>query len=150
MRTLAGLSLILILLFPTRVFAELKYGFIAASDEALLAKVHDPGMAAVILGCVYKIDPSPDPPKLLHISHVTVIESYKGPLVVGQKVVIVIAAEGGPTKEEELGRLRFFFLRKCRNGYAPKGAYCCEGIDTAQYGMDRAQDMMNLLRKNIK
>src|SRR6218665_646214 len=111
MRTILAIYVSCLISAPTMA-AESKYGFTAKSDAELLARTRDPEIGAVILGCVFRYEPPTEKASKSHISHVTVIESYKGKFTVGEKIVIEIPAEEGPTAEQELGRLRFYLLAK--------------------------------------
>ncbi len=134
MRAVLAIYASFLLLIPTMA-ADRKYGFTAGSDAELLAKMRDPEIGSVILGCVYRYElPTEKDPKS-HISHVTVIEAYKGKLANGEKIVIEISAESGPTAEQELGRLRFYFLAKepTGNGAAPAKSFFCDWTDNLSY-----------------
>lgn len=150
MKTTLYLAFWLILL-STSVHADRKYGFLAESDQALLAKVRDPEIDAVILGCVYKLTPPPVKGSKANTSYVTVIESYKGQLAVGQKIAVVIYAEGAPSEEQELGALRFYFLRKKTPDEirVPDSGFTCEWTDAARYS-EYGEPMRKLLRENLK
>jgi len=115
--------------------ADRKYGFTAESDAELLARVRDPEISAVILGCVHKYVPPSEKSSKTHTSYVTVIESYKGKLAIGEKAVIVIYAEEGPTEAQELGTLRFYLLAKenPENIDVPAGGFTCEWTDSLSY-----------------
>jgi len=150
MKTFLPLVFLLILL-SADVHADRKYGFLADSDETLLAKVRDPEIDAVILGCVYK-DERPDPKgSKANLLHVTVVETYKGKLGVGDKVAVVIFAESVPSEEQELGALRFFLLSKKKPGhlYVPEGGFTAEWMDAARYSL-YGEPMRKLLREGLK
>ncbi len=139
-----------LLLFSSSLQAQHKYGFMAHTDEELLTKARSPEIDAVVLACVYKLTPPPRASSKARTSYATVIESYKGPLAVDQKIAVVIYAEGGPTQEQELGTLRFFFLRakKPDEIQLPDGAFSCEWTDAARYD-EYGEPMRKLLRDNL-
>jgi hypothetical protein len=96
-----------------------KYGFLADSDEEVLIEANDKDIFAIVLGCVYDFAPPAKNIKnpkgiewKVYKNYITVTESFKGPLKVGEKLLVVIFAEDGPTKKESLGELNFYFLRK--------------------------------------
>jgi hypothetical protein len=150
----AVLAICFLLVLPTPAFcSDHKYGFTAESDAALLARARDPEISSVILGCVHKYVP-PEKGSKTHTSYVTVIESYKGKLAVGEKTAIVIYAEEGPTEAQELGALRFYLITKKAPDAAdvPEGGFTCEWTETlsyARYG-EPLRQLLRTLKKSRK
>src|SRR6187402_2005632 len=70
--------------------AQHKYGMLASSDQQLVDTFDDAKLVGVVLGCVYQLDPRLPMNKGSYPSHVTVFESYKGPLKIGDKFVVMI------------------------------------------------------------
>ncbi|HSI64400.1 MAG TPA: hypothetical protein VLE43_14830 [Candidatus Saccharimonadia bacterium] len=143
-------ALVSLALAASTVHAENKYGFTAESDAALLERVRDPEIEGVVLGCVYKYQVPKERGKE-HTSHVTVIESYKGNFTVGQKIAVVVYAEGGPTEEQELGTLRFYLLlkRDPADKTLPESSFECEWTDTLSYSR-YGEALRQLLRTQKK
>ena len=150
MKALLVISFLLVLYIPA-LRADYKYGLTAKSDTALLAKVRDPEISTVILGCVHRYEPPTEKSSLTHTLHVTVIESYKGKLSVGEKVVIVIHAESGPTESQELGNLRFYLITKKapNDTFLPDGGFYCEWTDSLSYAV-YGEPLRQLLRAQRK
>ena len=150
MRAVLAICILLVLSIPA-FCADHKYGFTAESDAALLARVRDPEISAVILGCVHRYVPPTEKGSKTHISYVTVIESYKGKLAVGEKTVIVIYAEEGPTEAQEIGTLRFYLLTKQHpeNADVPAGGFTCEWTDSLSYAR-YGEPLRQLLRTQRK
>jgi hypothetical protein len=111
-----------------------KYGFLARDDAGLLHLARDPDINEIILGCVYDLQVPTKERPLDYISSVAVAEVFKGKLLKDQKIKVVIFAEGGPSPEIEIGRLRYFFLREIKdNPTAPENFYTCEWTDTVTF-----------------
>lgn len=131
-----------------------RYGFTAESDAELFARAREPEIVAVILGCVHKYEAPGEAGGKKHTSHVTVIESYKGNLAVGDKTAIVIYAEGGPTEAEELGAMRLYLLMKKHpeDTTFPEGTFICdwtENLSYARYG-EPLRQLLRTVRKPRK
>jgi LysM domain len=124
-----------------------KYGFLAKDDAELLQRARDPDIAEIILGCVYDLQMPTKERRLDYISSVTVVDVFKGKLSKDQKIKVVIYAEGGPSPEMEIGRLKYYFLREIEDEpSAPENLYWCEWTDTVafvQYGDEIGRILRN-------
>lgn len=148
-RAVLAMGILLALSVPT-MGSDRKYGFTAESDAELLSKVREPEVSAVILGCVYKYVPPAEKKSTAHTSYVTVIESYKGKLTVGEKAVVVIYAEEGPAEAQELGALRFYLLRApSSEKEGPPGHFFCDWTECLYYPL-YGEPLRQLLRKQNK
>jgi len=124
-----------------------KYGFLAKDDAGLLHLARDPDIVEIILGCVYDLQMPTKERRLDYISSVTVVEVFKGKLLKDQKIKVAIYAEGAPSPEMEIGRLRYYFLCETEDEpSAPENLYWCEWTDTVafvQYGDEIGRILRN-------
>jgi hypothetical protein len=124
-----------------------KYGFLAKDDAELLQRACDPDIDEIILGCVYDLQMPTKERRLDYISSVTVIDVFKGKLLKGQKIKVVIYAEGGPSPKMEIGRLRYYFLSAIKDkATSPENLYTCEWTDAVafvQYGDEIGRILRN-------
>jgi hypothetical protein len=139
----------LLLTLPVR--SQPKYGFLAESDEALLALAQKQEVYDVVLVCVYRFQPLPEKGGKDHMSQATVIESYKGRLKIGQQIAVTVYAESGPSQEKELGRLRFFVLRESAKPEDPGAlpSFTCDWTDSVTYS-EYGESMRKVLRDGLK
>ena len=150
MKAVLAICILFLLTVPS-MGTERKYGVMAESDAELLSKTRDPEIGEVILGCVFRYElPTEKAPKS-YLSHVTVIEAYKGKLAVGEKIIIEIPGEQGPTAEQELGRLRFYFLAKETTGAGtgPAKSFFCDWTNNLSYEQ-HGEALRKLLRTQSK